>query len=334
MNNTQLDRQLGAIIGMAIGDALGAAVEFRRPGSFPPVTGYRGGGPHPIDPGDWTDDTSMALAIADSLASEGITDRDDMMARFAKWKNEGRYSVNGRCFDIGIQTSSAIRIWEETGDLSQVPAEDRNSGNGSIMRLAPVPVFFASNTLEEAVQASRMSSATTHPSQLCVDSCGVLGALLWDCINDGIDGNFRLAQDMGGGRFDAVKWAIERVPSVDDLHPRILERLHWADSGNKPCRASGFVLDTLHAALWCFSRSRSFDEAVLRAVNLGDDADTVGAVCGQIAGAFYGIDGISESLLDGLGGKPFLSAACRQLTGADPFGFSTLGTAVPRVDST
>src|SRR5881275_1276655 len=133
------DRRRGALIGLAVGDALGAAVEFKSPGSFAPVTGYRNGGPHRLEAGEWTDDTSMALALADSIASVGW-DLNDQASRYVEWWRTGKYAVNGRCFDIGITTRSALGSFAaRKSALTSGDRSDRASGNGSIMRLAPVP---------------------------------------------------------------------------------------------------------------------------------------------------------------------------------------------------
>ena len=136
-------RQRGNLLGLAVGDALGAAVEFMSPGSFEPVTGYRSGGPHGLGPGEWTDDSSMALALADSIASAGW-DLNDQAERYVAWWQKGEYSVNGRCFDIGMTCISALNRFQQTGDAATSgSSESRASGNGSIMRLAPVPIRYA-----------------------------------------------------------------------------------------------------------------------------------------------------------------------------------------------
>lgn len=137
------NRQRGMLLGLAIGDALGAAVEFQPPGSFEPVTGYRDGGPHGLDPGEWTDDTSMALALADSIADVGW-DINDQADRYLAWWKTGEYSVNGRVFDIGTTTVAALQRYRQSGDASTSgDTSDYSSGNGSIMRLAPVPLAYA-----------------------------------------------------------------------------------------------------------------------------------------------------------------------------------------------
>src|SRR3954453_4864616 len=136
------DRRRGAMLGLAIGDALGAAVEFQPPGSFPEVTGYRDGGPHGLGPGEGTDDTSMALALADSIGLVGW-DLNDQAERYLQWYRSGVYSVNGRLFDIGITTRGSLERFGRTGDARAAgDASPRASGNGSIMRLAPVPVAY------------------------------------------------------------------------------------------------------------------------------------------------------------------------------------------------
>ena len=173
-----LDRQRGTLLGLAIGDALGAAIEFQPPGTFAEVTGYRGGGPHDLEPGEWTDDSSMALALADSIGKVGW-DLNDQAKRYVAWWRTGAYSVNGQCFDIGITTRAALTRFEQTGEArtSGNPSGSA-SGNGSIMRLAPVPIRYAHlfpDRLEEAVQMLVESSLPTHASPQCLSACAYFG---------------------------------------------------------------------------------------------------------------------------------------------------------------
>jgi len=136
------NRRRGALLGLAIGDALGAAVEFSPPGTFEPVTGFRAGGPHRLEAGEWTDDTSMALALAASIAEVGW-DLNDQSRRYVRWWRHGEYSVTGRCFDIGFTIRAALLRFQQTGDArSSASTSEGASGNGSIMRLAPVPIRF------------------------------------------------------------------------------------------------------------------------------------------------------------------------------------------------
>jgi len=166
-----IDRQRGCLLGLAIGDVLGAAVEFEAPGSFIPVTGYRAGGPHGLAPGEWTDDTSMALALADSIASAGW-DLNDQADRYVQWWRTGKYSVNGRCFDIGVATREALANYQVLRDArTSGNRSESSSGNGSIMRLAPVPIRQAHlypDNVGELCRLAEESSLPTHASEQCL----------------------------------------------------------------------------------------------------------------------------------------------------------------------
>jgi ADP-ribosyl-[dinitrogen reductase] hydrolase len=302
------DRSAGALFGLAVGDALGAAVEFKAPGTFAPVTGFRGGGPHGLGPGEWTDDTSMALALADSLASVGW-DIDDQARRYVAWWKKGEYSVNGRCFDIGNITRAALARFERSGDAKHSgDAAESASGNGSIMRLAPVPIRFAHLLLDDVVELGRLaaeSSIPTHPSPQCVSACRYLGVVLAGLIR-GVDRDEVLAPD----------WApIEALRTDEALHPLVdaVASGNFRRKDRSEIRGSGWVVQSLEAALWAFHDAPTFRDAVLAAVNLGDDADTTGAICGQLAGAFFGANGIPTEWLDGLAKREWFENALRRL---------------------
>jgi ADP-ribosyl-[dinitrogen reductase] hydrolase len=302
------DRCRGALIGMAIGDSLGAAVEFMSPGSFPPVTGYRSGGPHRLNAGEWTDDTSMALSLADSIAQVGWN-LSDQAERYVQWMKQGRYSVNGRCFDIGITTSRALHTFMEGGDATQSGSRSESaSGNGSIMRLAPVPIryhgLYPNNILELATLAEE-SSLTTHGSEQCLSACRYLALVL-----------SALMHDEDRGTVLSPSWEpLKALQAVKPLHPLIEQVASGSFREKQPpaIRGSGWVVQSLEAALWAFHDASSFEEAVLRAVNLGDDADTTGAVAGQLAGAFWGESGIPAALRDGLARYDMLEEALKGL---------------------
>ena len=291
MNN----RCRGTLIGLAIGDALGAAVEFKSPGSFKPVTGYRDGGPHGLDAGEWTDDTSMALALADSIATAGW-DLNDQADRYVQWWKTGKYSVNGRCFDIGITTRSAMgHFVTKKNALTSGDRSDRASGNGSIMRLAPVPIRFGHLYVDQLDELSRLaeeSSLPTHASDQCLSACRYLATVLAALIH-GEDRGEVLSPD----------WKpLQQLNDIKPLHPLIQEVALGSFRQKQPpaIQGSGWVVKSLEASLWSFQDAESFDDAVLKAVNLGDDADTTGAVCGQLVGAYFGETGIPESLRSGL----------------------------------
>ena len=300
----QHDRRRGALIGLAVGDALGAAIEFCSPGSFKPVTGYRGGGPHGLEPGQWTDDTSMALALADSIAVAGW-DLDDQARRYVEWWQSGKYSVNGDCFDIGITTQRALvefvygKDARKSGDRS-----DKASGNGSLMRLAPVPIRYCHlypENIAELAHLAGESSLPTHASEQCIAACRYFACVLAALIH-------------GADRSEVLSptWAkLAQLHESQPLHPLIAEVAQGSFRQKQPpeIRGAGWVVKSLEAALWAFHDAESFEEAVLKAVNLGDDADTTGAICGQLAGAYWGESGIPDSLRAGLARKDLLETA-------------------------
>lgn len=306
MNTT--DRKRGTLLGLAVGDALGAAVEFSEPGTFPPVTGYRAGGPHGLAAGEWTDDTSMALALADSIGTVGW-DLDDQMQRYVRWWRKGAYSVNGRCFDIGGTTRLALQRFRKHPDArSSGDSAEYASGNGSIMRLAPVAIRYAAYYPHQSQRLAELaadSSRTTHASEQCLSACRYLAVVLSGLIN-GQDRSEVLAND----------WQpLSQLRAAGLLHPELDAVASGSFRERQPpaiC-GSGYVIQSLEAALWAFHDARDFREAVLRAVNLGDDADTTGAVCGQLAGACWGESGIPDQWLSGLARRDLLESALQGL---------------------
>lgn len=295
------DRLRGTLIGLAVGDALGAAVEFMPRGTFPPVTGYRGGGPHGIYPGDWTDDTSMALALADSIATAGW-DLNDQARRYLAWWERGAYSVNGTCFDIGNTVRRGLSNFRGGADASVSGIRSQqDSGNGSIMRLAPVPIRFAHwypDRLEELALKAEESSLPTHASPACRSACRYMAVVLAALIR----GEDRATV------LDPAWPALRRLEAAAPLDPLVAEIAAGSFRTRNPpeIRGSGWVVRCLEAALWAFRGASSFEEAVFAAVDLGDDADTTGAVCGQFAGAFWGESAIPAALRNGLGRRDML----------------------------
>jgi ADP-ribosyl-[dinitrogen reductase] hydrolase len=305
-----VDRSIGALVGLAVGDALGAAVEFARPAGFAPVTGFRAGGPHGLAAGEWTDDTSMALALADSIAEVGW-DLDDQARRYVDWWQNGTYSVTGDCFDIGGTTRRALARFTASGDArtSGEPGEQA-AGNGSIMRLAPVPIRFAGlypGRLEELVDRCVESSLPTHRAPQALSACAVLGVML--------------AALTGGEPPEVVvdpAWpALTRIRAHHPLHPAVEEVVAGSYLRREPpeIAGTGYVVACLEAALWAFARHDGFAGTVLAAVNLGDDADTTGAVAGQLAGACYGLSGIPAEWRAGLAQQERVEQAARRLLG-------------------
>lgn len=280
-----VDRYRGSLLGLACGDALGTTLEFKPPGTFKPVSEIVGGGPFRLKPGEWTDDTSMALCLAESLIECKGFDPADQMKRYLRWYRNGHLSSNGRCFDIGNTTRDALMRFERTREPYSGSTDPRSAGNGSIMRLAPVPLFFAADP-ELAIEKSGESSRTTHGALVCIDACRYFGALIVGAVSGA------LKEDLLSAMYAPVLGYWDRKP----LAPEIAAIAMGSFKKKNPpaIKGTGYVVQSLEAALWAFYHSTSFEEGCLKAVNLGDDADTTGAVYGQLAGAFYGEKGIPE----------------------------------------
>ncbi|MDM8165239.1 ADP-ribosylglycohydrolase family protein [Roseovarius sp.] len=244
------DQARGMLIGLAVGDALGTTLEFRERGTFEPVTTVTGGGPFKLDPGQWTDDTSMAMCLAQMLRSANGWDPEDAMKRFVNWRRHGYLSSTGVCFDIGVQTAEALDLFEKTRHPYCGPTDEAKSGNGGIMRLAPVVLAYGAQ-VDSAMAVAQMQSRLTHASPTCMKAAASMARFM--------------------------------VTGDTSLLPR---------PDAPPDVASGYVVHTLHAAFWALTQGDTFRDVLLAAVNLGGDADTVGAVAGQLAGRIYGYEGI------------------------------------------
>lgn len=278
-----VDRAAGALLGLAVGDALGTTLEFSAPGTFEPIDDMMGGGPFGLEPGQWTDDTSMALCLAESLVECNGFDAQDQMSRYLRWYREGYWSCTGRCFDIGITTRVALERFEATGSPYVGSTDPHAAGNGSLMRLAPISLWYHRQPRQAIAYAASMSR-TTHGAVEAVGAAEYFSGLL----------------------VGAMQGVAKELLLSPCFHPCDVP-WNWGEPGMRvrqvaggsfkkkrppEIRATGYVIDALEAALWAFHSSESFERGALLAVNLGDDADTVGAIYGQIAGAYYGEQGI------------------------------------------
>jgi ADP-ribosylglycohydrolase len=233
----------------------------------------------------------MALCLAASFAETGRFDPADQMERYSRWRRRGYMSSNGVCFDIGGTVAAALSRYEATGEAVAGSTDEGSAGNGSIMRLAPVPMFYH-RLPADAIERAGESSRTTHGTPMAVDSCRYMAGVLVGAIG-------------GAAKEELVSSMYAPVPGYwneHELDSRVAEVAAGSFARKSPpeIRGTGFVIRTLEAALWAFATTESFEAAALRAVNLGDDADTTGAVCGQIAGAFYGASAIPSSWLEKL----------------------------------
>lgn len=280
MTDDSLDRAVGTLLGLACGDAVGTTLEFKPPGSFEPIDDMVGGGPFHLRPGQWTDDTSMALCLAESILDTGELDLVDQMRRYRLWANEGYLSSTGRCFDIGNTTRTQLERFGRTGDPVDLRVDDEACANGSLMRLAAVPIRWHAD-VAEAVSRSGESSRPTHPAARPVDACRLYGAMLAALVRGR---PFDEVVYPGFWRFGGLHPAIEAIASGS-----------WRGKEPPAIRGTGYCIDALEAALWAVDGADDFRTAVLRAANLGDDADTTAAIAGQLAGARWGASAIPDT---------------------------------------
>jgi ADP-ribosylglycohydrolase len=290
-NIDTLSRYRGCLLGLAAGDALGTTLEFKPPGTFTPISDMLGGGPFHLKPGEWTDDTSMALCLAESLIERNGFDAIDQLERYMLWSQHGYLSHNQRCFDIGTTVSHALRWYEfqkKRGgpiDPHCGPTDAHTAGNGSLMRLAPAAMFYARQP-DLAGKMCGESSLTTHGARAAIDACRYYGALLAVALNGEDKHAILTYQPSWMTSLDPLIWAIAQGSYRQKQPPEI--------------QGSGYVVKALEAALWAFYNSQNYREGCLLAANLGDDADTTAAIYGQIAGAYYGEQGIPAEWLSKL----------------------------------
>ncbi|MCE3608446.1 ADP-ribosylglycohydrolase family protein [Massilia sp. P8910] len=279
------DRYRGSLLGLACGDAVGTTVEFSPRGSFAPVTDMSGGGPFMLKPGQWTDDTSMALCLAESFLTKGAFDAADQINRYRNWWQWGYLSSTGTCFDIGMTVQDALSRYAVTGDPFSGSTNPRSAGNGSLMRLVPA-VLFAYPDRARVLQHAADSSRTTHGAPEAVQACQLFAGILSAALDGQPNGEPKSALLASAG-FTPTEPKLAAIASGAFL-----------DKADSQIQGTGYAVDSLEAALWCFFHTDSYEAAVLRATNLGDDADTTAAITGQIAGAWYGVDAIPARWLE------------------------------------
>jgi ADP-ribosylglycohydrolase len=233
-------------------------------------------------PGQWTDDTSMAMCLAESLVERGF-DVHDQMRRYLRWYRHGYWSSTGVCFDIGITTRQALARFEESGEPVAGSTAPDEAGNGSLMRLAAVPLRYAADPAS-AVECAAQSSRTTHGTAEAVDACRYFAHLIVHAIAGAAKDDLLSARHAAEVERHTGSPLSHRIAAV--------ARGSFKSKDASQIKASGYVVNTLEAALWAFHHTDTFRDGALLVVNLGEDADTTGAVFGQIAGAYYGVDAI------------------------------------------
>ena len=279
-----------SIMGLVVGDALGVPFEFRQRDTFK-AEGMIGFGTHNQPPGTWSDDSSMTLATVESMARMHKVNPYDIMKNFDQWFFDGAFTPHGKVFDCGFTTRNAILRFANSASVEECGGRgEMDNGNGSLMRILPL-AFVPGVTYEDVFSVSGLTHAHITSKSACWHYVVMAQALLEGCDKETSKRIFRLA---------------------DLSHP--FDRLKLLDSLTRDeIRSSGYVVDTLEAALWCFLNADSYRECVLMAVNLGEDTDTVAAVAGGLAGIYYGIGGdkgIPQEWIDQIVKKDMIKDLC------------------------
>lgn len=291
------NRFYGCLIGLAVGDAVGAPLEFTQPGSFEPITDMIEDGKLNIKKGEYTDDTAMALCLADSLLRSKGFDPQDQMETYSAWALKGKFSSRAYGFGFGQTFMTAFHRYRRTGDPYSGANNAKRPGNGSIMRLAPVPLFFFPDE-QAVIHYSGESSRTTHGHPESVFASRLFGRMIVMALSG------RNKQEILG----------DHVPETNA--PENIQHIaqgEYITKTENEIDSTFFAAKCLEAALWCFYHTDSFAQAILKAANLGGDADSTAAVCGQIAGAYYGYDNIPQSWIDNLVNKKMIMEIAHQL---------------------
>ena len=287
------------IYGLVVGDAMGVPVEFTsgEDRKIDPVTDMIGYGTYNQPEGTWSDDSSMALATLVSIRDKGEIDYKDIMERFHDWCMYGAYTPFDEVFDIGIATSRAIMKYSNGAKpLESGGKTEWDNGNGSLMRILPVCLYIVEQQKYkklsdgEAIDIIHNCSALTHAHLRSKIACGIYYFLVKAVLNK--DGE--LIERLQQGVDNAFKYYGESTESELDNYNRLISLSEFKDTPENQIKSTGYVVYTLEAAIWCLVNSSSYEEVILKAVNLGDDTDTVAAITGGLAGLYYGYDNIPD----------------------------------------
>ncbi len=289
-----MERCRGAILGVAVGDALGLPFEGWRRERLKrsPVVDMKNG--------LWSDDTSLTLCLAQSLAERKTLDLEDLGKRFCMWFKEGYLTPFGRVIGIGRTTRQAImRMLKGKNPRDAGSKGEKSNGNGSLMRISPIPIFFKNEKPEVVLEMAHQASLITHAHPRSLVACGIYSLVIYFMLKEKEKKEaYRLSVEF------SKEYYSKRSPFSEELphYKRILSG-SISELPEEEIKSSGYVVDTLEASLWCFLREESFGDAVLSAVNLGGDTDTIGAVTGALAGAYYGENGIPKRWIELLASK-------------------------------
>ena len=296
----------GAIFGLAVADALGVPVEFepREKLQKNPVNKMLGFGSHAVPKGTWSDDTSMALCTLNSIAQKGKIDLVDNILEFSKWAENGYMTPHGEMFDIGRTTLTSLRnYWKSKNVYTCGGKSDYDNGNGSLMRIIPVSLYnhFKNLSKKESIRNVHEVSALTHAHERSLIACGIYDFIVRELIKSPKKVSVNIALKKAQKQYVDYK-EIKR-------YDRIFNE-SFINTNINQIKSSGYVVDTLEAAIWCLLNTDNYKDCVLKAVNLGEDTDTVAAVAGGLAGILYGYNNIPQEWINTLVKNDMISELC------------------------
>ena len=303
------------VFGVVVGDALGCPVQFesRERVAKHPVTGMRGQGTFNLPAGSWTDDSSLTLALLDSICRTGKMDLKDIMGNFVEWLEHGAFTPYGYSFDIGFGTEQAIQSYMKSGDpFTCGGTAVSNNGNGSLMRIMPACLYCCAKGMsdEEAVRAIHAVGSLTHAHIRANIACG----LYFFMIRSVLDGEGSLAERMQEGLDRGFAYYGQTLSEQGDLsyYDRLRDLELFAKVPAEEIKSGGYVVETLEAVVWTLITTGSFEEALLKVVNLGQDTDTTGAIAGGLAALSYGFDAIPSEWIAAIQKKEWIGELCEK----------------------
>ena len=309
---------LNGIMGVVVGDALGCPVQFesRDEVARHPVTGMRGYGTFNLPEGSWTDDSSLTIALLESIRRVGEIDLDDIMGNFMKWLYDGEFTPYGESYDIGRGTMQAINRYSKNRNAKKCGGDEEwNNGNGSLMRIMPACIYctvMESSGMysdRDAIDAIHSVGGLTHAHIRSNIACGLYFFMAkYILFREG-----SLQESILEGLTQGFAFYESYLADKENLHyyDRLKDLETFKSLPAEKIKSTGYVVDALEAAVWSLITTDSFDQALLKAVNLGDDTDTVGAIAGGLAGLYYGYDSIPEEWLSAIKRREWIEDMCR-----------------------
>ena len=308
---------LNGIMGVVVGDALGCPVQFesRDEVARHPVTGMRGYGTFNLPEGSWTDDSSLTIALLESIRRTGKIDLDDIMENFMKWFYNGEFTPYGESYDIGRGTMQAINRYSKNRKAKKCGGDEEwNNGNGSLMRIMPACIYctvMESSGMysdRDAIDAIHSVGGLTHAHIRSNIACGLYFFMAkYILFREG-----SLQESILEGLTQGFAFYESYLADKENLHyyDRLKDLEAFKSLPADKIKSTGYVVDALEAAVWSLLTTGSFNQALLKAVNLGDDTDTVGAIAGGLAGLYYGYDSIPEEWLSAIKRREWIEEMC------------------------